>query len=162
MARRITTTKAIHQRAEREGQGLDNQRPDQERRSWHQDCDSRVSRQRVYQQCYQSGLCQKAQYPDLCHCSTHSSLQRRRNSQSRRINYVLRRNLTRNRDHTERIDLAVTELGDRQIFLGHDWLARHNPIINWKLGRLTFAGANAEELCSHYQIQIPTTSGTRN
>ncbi len=42
-------------------------------------------------------------------------------------------------DHTERIDLAVTELGDRQIFLGHDWLARHNPIINWKLGRLTFA-----------------------
>ncbi len=37
-------------------------------------------------------------------------------------------------DHTERIDLAVTELSDRQIFLGHDWLARHNPIINWKTG----------------------------
>ncbi len=42
-------------------------------------------------------------------------------------------------NHTERIDLAVMELGDRQIFLGHDWLAQHNPIINWKLGRLTFA-----------------------
>ncbi len=42
-------------------------------------------------------------------------------------------------DHTERIDLAVTELGDRQIFLGHDWLNRHNPIINWKSGKLTFA-----------------------
>ncbi len=42
-------------------------------------------------------------------------------------------------DHAERIDLAVTELGDRQIFLGHDWLARHNPIINWKSGGLTFA-----------------------
>ncbi len=26
-------------------------------------------------------------------------------------------------DHAERIDLAITELGDRQIFLGHDWLA---------------------------------------
>ncbi len=26
-------------------------------------------------------------------------------------------------DHAEQIDLAVTELGDRQIFLGHDWLA---------------------------------------
>ncbi len=24
-------------------------------------------------------------------------------------------------NHEERIDLAVTELGDRQIFLGHDW-----------------------------------------
>ncbi len=43
------------------------------------------------------------------------------------------------RDHTERIDLAITELGDRQIFLSHDWLARHNPIINWKLGGLMFA-----------------------
>ncbi len=42
-------------------------------------------------------------------------------------------------DHAERIDLAVTELGDRQIFLGHDWLARHNPIVNWKSGGLTFA-----------------------
>ncbi len=31
------------------------------------------------------------------------------------------------------------ELGDRQIFLGHDWLNRHNPIINWKTGGLTFA-----------------------
>ncbi len=25
-------------------------------------------------------------------------------------------------DHAEWIDLAVTELGNRQIFLGHDWL----------------------------------------
>ncbi len=42
-------------------------------------------------------------------------------------------------DHSEQIDLAVTDLGEKQIFLGHDWLARHNPIINWKTGGLTFA-----------------------
>ncbi len=42
-------------------------------------------------------------------------------------------------NHTERIDLAVMELGNRQIFLGHDWLNWHNPIINWKTGGLTFA-----------------------
>ncbi len=42
-------------------------------------------------------------------------------------------------DHSERIDLAVTDLGDKQIFLGHDWLAQHNPIINWKTGGLMFA-----------------------
>ncbi len=42
------------------------------------------------------------------------------------------------RDHVEQIDLAITELGDRQIFLGHDWLARHNPLVNWKTGKLTF------------------------
>ncbi len=33
-------------------------------------------------------------------------------------------------DHAERIDLAITDLKDRDIFLGHDWLARHNPLIN--------------------------------
>ncbi len=42
-------------------------------------------------------------------------------------------------DHSERIDLAMMELGDRQIFFGHNWLSRHNPIINWKTGGLTFA-----------------------
>ncbi len=41
-------------------------------------------------------------------------------------------------DHAEWIDLAVMELGDKQIFLGHDLLAWHNPIINWKTGGLTF------------------------
>ncbi len=39
----------------------------------------------------------------------------------------------------EWIDLVITELGDQQIFLGHDWLARHNPFVNWKTGKLTFA-----------------------
>ncbi len=42
-------------------------------------------------------------------------------------------------DHSEQIDLAVTELGNKQIFLSHNWLAWHNLIINWKTGGLTFA-----------------------
>ncbi len=49
-------------------------------------------------------------------------------------------------DHVERIDLAVTELSDRQIFLGHDWLARHNPIINWKTGGLMFARCQCRKI----------------
>ncbi len=28
------------------------------------------------------------------------------------------------RDHAERIDLAITDLKDRDVFLGHDWLVR--------------------------------------
>ncbi len=39
-------------------------------------------------------------------------------------------------DHAEQIDLAIMELSGRQIFLGHDWLNQHNPIINWKTGRI--------------------------
>ncbi|SJL08331.1 uncharacterized protein ARMOST_11694 [Armillaria ostoyae] len=42
-------------------------------------------------------------------------------------------------DHSERIDLAVTDLGSKKIFLGHDWLICHNPVINWKTGKITFA-----------------------
>ncbi|SJL06708.1 uncharacterized protein ARMOST_10050 [Armillaria ostoyae] len=42
-------------------------------------------------------------------------------------------------NHSERIDLAVTNLGSKEIFLGHDWLACHNPVINWTTGSVTFA-----------------------
>ncbi len=41
-------------------------------------------------------------------------------------------------DHAENIDLAVTDLQDRDIFLRHDWLARHNLLINWQTGKMTF------------------------
>ncbi len=41
-------------------------------------------------------------------------------------------------DHTERINLAITNLKDRDIFLGHDWLVRHNPLINWQTGKMIF------------------------
>ncbi|SJL04219.1 uncharacterized protein ARMOST_07580 [Armillaria ostoyae] len=40
--------------------------------------------------------------------------------------------------HSERIDLAITDLGSKEIFLGHDWLVRHNPSINWATGSVTF------------------------
>jgi len=41
-------------------------------------------------------------------------------------------------DHTERIDLGVTNLGRGQLFLGHDWLKFHNPSIDWQTGLLQF------------------------
>ena len=33
-------------------------------------------------------------------------------------------------DYYEHIDLAVTELGDMDLFLGYDWLKIHNPSID--------------------------------
>ena len=33
-------------------------------------------------------------------------------------------------DYYEHIDLAVTELGDTDLFLGHNWLKIHNPSID--------------------------------
>ncbi|SJL19037.1 uncharacterized protein ARMOST_22644 [Armillaria ostoyae] len=34
--------------------------------------------------------------------------------------------------------ITVTDLGSKEIFLGHDWLVRHNPSINWATGSITF------------------------
>ncbi len=54
-------------------------------------------------------------------------------------------------DHAECIDLAITDLKDRDIFLGHDWLLRHNPLINWQTGKMTFARCQ----CRHTLISLP-------
>ena len=41
-------------------------------------------------------------------------------------------------DHAERIELAVTNLGSTDIFLGLDWLRFHNPSIDWTESLITF------------------------
>ncbi|EGN93314.1 hypothetical protein SERLA73DRAFT_17691, partial [Serpula lacrymans var. lacrymans S7.3] len=40
--------------------------------------------------------------------------------------------------HVEKIHLAVTNLGNGKMFLGHEWLNKHNPKIDWKELKLTF------------------------
>ena len=42
------------------------------------------------------------------------------------------------RDHAERIDFRVTNLGNTNIFLGLDWLFHHNPNIDWSNSTLSF------------------------
>lgn len=41
-------------------------------------------------------------------------------------------------DHLETVELAVSDLGNSDIFLGHEWLKRHNPNIDWKKSTLLF------------------------
>jgi Retroviral aspartyl protease len=41
-------------------------------------------------------------------------------------------------DHTERIHLAVSNLGKTELFIGHEWLKKHNPNIDWRTSTLTF------------------------
>jgi len=35
-------------------------------------------------------------------------------------------------DHEELIQLSVINIGNHDIFLGYDWLQKHNPSVNWK------------------------------
>ncbi|SJL08318.1 uncharacterized protein ARMOST_11681 [Armillaria ostoyae] len=41
-------------------------------------------------------------------------------------------------NHSEHIDFAITDLGSQDLYLGHDWLKRHNPVINWDMGTIIF------------------------
>ena len=42
------------------------------------------------------------------------------------------------KNHEETLKCAVTNLGKRDIFLGHDWLSHHNPNINWTNREISF------------------------
>ncbi len=40
--------------------------------------------------------------------------------------------------HAECINLAITNLGKKDIYLGHNWLKHHNPSVNWKTQLIIF------------------------
>ena len=54
--------------------------------------------------------------------------------------------------HQESIRLAVTTLASSNIFLGHDWLKKHNPEIDWKAGFIDFT--RCPEACQIKEIQV--------
>ncbi len=53
--------------------------------------------------------------------------------------------------HTEHIDLAVTNLGKKDVYLGHDWLKRHFPSVNWKTQSIIFGRC----LCAGNRFTLP-------
>ena len=42
-------------------------------------------------------------------------------------------------DHEETFELAVTDIGRRDIFIGHDWLTYHNPEMEWQENTIKFS-----------------------
>ncbi len=53
--------------------------------------------------------------------------------------------------HTECIDLAIMNLGKWDVYLGHDWLKRHNPLVNWKTQSILFGRCS----CTGNQFTLP-------
>ena len=41
-------------------------------------------------------------------------------------------------DHVEKIQLAISNLGDTNVFIGYEWLKQHNPNIDWRKSRISF------------------------
>jgi hypothetical protein len=61
--------------------------------------------------------------------------------------------IVRYQDHTERATFYVTALGGTPVILGHPWLQRHNPQINWKTGEVTMTGCPSTCRIRHIQSQ---------
>jgi len=40
--------------------------------------------------------------------------------------------------HKEQINIAVTDLNGTDMFLGYDWLVKHNPEVDWNKGIIKF------------------------
>jgi len=40
--------------------------------------------------------------------------------------------------HKEHLEAAVMDLNGMDMFLGYDWLVKHNPEVNWKNGTIKF------------------------
>jgi len=71
-------------------------------------------------------------------------------NKDRNITEVVEMNMTIG-DHQELIQLSVTNLGNHNLFLGYNWLQKHNLTINWKDSSISLQ--NCRQWCK--KIYVP-------
>ena len=54
--------------------------------------------------------------------------------------------------HKEILEAAVIDLDGMDIFLGHDWLVKYNPEVNWKNGVIKFTRCSENCTIKHQDI----------
>src|ERR1700723_2684943 len=54
-------------------------------------------------------------------------------------------------DHSERVQLAVTQLGRQSVILGYTWLSKHNPQIDWQTKEVSMSRCPAQ--CSTCRLE---------
>jgi len=58
--------------------------------------------------------------------------------------------------HKKQLKAAVTDLNRTDMFLGHDWLVKHNPEVNWKNGTIKFTRCPGSCTIKHQDIRFKT------
>ena len=56
--------------------------------------------------------------------------------------------------HKETLEVAVMDLDGIDMFLGHDWLVKHNPEVNWRNGTIKFTRCPGNCIMIHKDIQF--------
>ena len=66
--------------------------------------------------------------------------------------------------YKEQLEAIVIDLNGTDIFLGHNWLVKHNPEINWKNGTIQFTRCSESCKIKHQDIKFKTrrTQATEN
>ena len=62
--------------------------------------------------------------------------------------------------HKERIDAAVTDLNDMDMFLGYSWLVKHNPEVDWNKGTIKFTRCSRTCKMNHQDISFTSNRRT--
>ena len=58
--------------------------------------------------------------------------------------------------HKKQLETVVTDLNRIDIFLGHDWLVKHNPEVNWKNRTIQFTRCPESCKMKHQDIEFKT------
>ena len=58
--------------------------------------------------------------------------------------------------HKEQLEAAVMDLDGMDMFLGHDWLVKHNPEVNWKNSTIRFTRCPGQYTMKHEDIRFKT------
>jgi len=58
--------------------------------------------------------------------------------------------------HKEQLEAAVTDLNGMDMFLGHNWLVKHNPEVNWKNRTFKFTRCPGGCKMKHQDIEFKT------
>jgi len=56
--------------------------------------------------------------------------------------------------HKEKLEAVVMDLDEMDMFLGHDWLVKHNPEVNWKNSTIKFTRCPGNCIMKYKDIQF--------
>jgi len=63
--------------------------------------------------------------------------------------------------HKEQIDAAVTDLNGTDMFLGYNWLVKHNPEVDWNKGTIKFTRCPETCKINHQDISFTLNRRTQ-
>ena len=72
-------------------------------------------------------------------------------NQSGMIKSTITLRVTYKGEHTERMTFGVVNLGKATLILGHNWLKKHNPEVDWETGKIKMT--RCPPACRHARRQ---------